>query len=195
MTTNYRVKDPFPDEFHQAQYPILEDGVVPRPRLAPDLEQKLYHKFLDKSDRNSQPWLIASNLNCILPAAELLGFAAYLKAIMPELIEHEKTREIWDPMPQPPEIMHGYLQFLFEKTSRRTLKRHLKDKFDKVVDYNLFLGYRITMRKIACARLKKELKDRQDKILEQETNQVLSSMMLPAHVMEKASGVSPEGSL
>ncbi len=188
MSIKYKPYDPFPDEFQPHQYPILEDGVVARPRLAPDLEQKLYYDDFSRSDKNSMPWRVHIWIMSSLSATELTGFMSFLKTKMPALIEKENTRDPWDPMPQQPEIMHAYLQLLIEKSERKNLKLRWGPKYKKLIDYYHFLGYRIAMRNIACARLKKEVKDRQDKILEQ----ALSSMMMPAHVMEYASGKSHE---
>ncbi|MFZ2653909.1 MAG: hypothetical protein WAX69_03265 [Victivallales bacterium] len=193
MTTKYKLHDPFPDEFHQGMYPILEDGAVPRPKLAPDLEQELYFKELDRSDRNSLPWLVQTWLLSILPAIDLLGLAAYLKARMQEHIGHEEKMDPLDPMPQPPEIIHGYLQFVIERTSRRDLKLRWGEKNKRIMDYQNFLTYRIEMRRIACARLKEERRITQGGVLEHDAVKSLSPLLLPSHVTEKSSCSTLQG--
>lgn len=174
----YRIKDPFPDEFDQRMYPILED--VPRPRLDPDLERILYNNDIDRTSKNSLPGDTVRWIRSNLPNEELLAFGLYLSVKMPILIEQEKSRHPWDPMPQPPEIVHTFLKMLIEKTDRKELKRRWADRYKGIMDRYHFLTYRILMRNIVCARMKQKFKDEQNGQLNQNTCQELSSLLLPA---------------
>ncbi|MEI7818342.1 MAG: hypothetical protein WCI45_14245 [Desulfuromonadales bacterium] len=170
----------FSDEFDQCGYPILEE--VPRPKLAPDLEQRFYYKEYNRSDKNSLPWFAAMWLTSNLPVEELIGFTKYLQVILPDLIEKDKTRDPSDPMPQTPELIHAFLKILIEKTSQKTLKRRWGKKYDKIMDRYNFIGYRVEMRNIDCASHKKRVKEAANKTLAEDTNQALSSLLLPAHL-------------